>query len=61
MTLRDVDKAKAARLAAREAVFYAAEAVGHGRLNGTLTTAQLDELRDAVVELDRATRRYFHA
>lgn len=61
MTLRDVDKANADRLEARESVFYAAEAVGHGRHNGTLTTDQLDKLRDAVLEYDRAVRRYLHA
>lgn len=61
MTLRDIERAKAARLAARDTVFYAAEVVGHGRNNGTLTSAQLDELRDAVLEHDRAFRRYLNA
>lgn len=48
-------------LEARKIVFYAAEVVGHGRQSGTLTAAQLDELRDAVLEHDRAFRRYLHA
>lgn len=61
MTLRNVEKAKRERLAARELVFVAAEAVGHGRRHGTLTGDQLDELRDAVLEYDRTVRRYLNA
>ena len=61
MTLRDIDRAQRARLEARKAVLDAAEVVGHGRLTGTLTSEQLDKLRDAVLEHDRAVRRYLHA
>lgn len=61
MALRDVDRAQRARLEALRAVLDAAELVGHGRLTGTLTGDQLDKLRDAVLELDRATRRYLNA
>lgn len=61
MTLRDIERAKRARLEARDTVFLAAEVVGHGRNTGTLTSDQLDKLRDAVLEYDRAVRRYLHA
>lgn len=61
MTLRDIERAQRAMLEARKAVFYAGEVVGQGRHDGTLTSSQLDKLRDAVLEHDRAFRRYLNA
>lgn len=46
---------------ARSHVLARARTVGYSRGRGTLTGKELDELRDAVAEYERALRDYLHA